>query len=441
MHALIDGGLNLLHNHVFQFDFLNDILTLEEENAENEKRAKLKLPLIARKLPASLCEILDDPEKRKKLIVYINPPYAESGAGIGGGINKPKIVIQHNSHDFFLSSLGKASHELFSQFMARAYLLREIYLAVFSTLKYINSYNFQQFREFFKATFKKGFVCKANTFDNVSGNFPIGFLIWKLNNQKFPSKIKLDIYNADGTKYGAKFFFNGKKYINDWFRKIDADPKDKIAVLHAKGIDFQNNRGVWICIHPILGGGSHFIVTKQNIIETGIFLAVRHAIESTWLNDRDQFLFPNDGWKTDTEFQHNCLVFILFHGQNKISVKDGVNHWIPFTEKEVAAKEKFASNFMSSFLKGKTFSSEAQAVLSAGKALWKYFHKNTNAISVNASFYDIREFFQGRKDSGAMNAKSADETYTALLKTLRDALKALAKKIEPKVYEYGFLKE
>jgi hypothetical protein len=63
------------------------------------------------------------------------------------------------------------------------------------------------------------------------------------------------------------------------------------------------------------------------------------------------------------------------------------------------------------------------------------------SYSVNASFYDIREFFQGRKDSGTMNTKSDDETYNALIKTLRDAQKALAEKIAPKVYEYGFLRE
>jgi hypothetical protein len=60
---------------------------------------------------------------------------------------------------------------------------------------------------------------------------------------------------------------------------------------------------------------------------------------------------------------------------------------------------------------------------------------------VNASFYDIREYFQGRKEGGTMNAKSADEGYTILLKALRETLKVLAQKIEPKVYAYGFLKE
>jgi hypothetical protein len=38
-----------------------------------------------------------------------------------------------------------------------------------------------------------------------------------------------------------------------------------------------------------------------------------------------------------------------------------------------------------------------------------------------------------------MNNKSTDETYLNLIGNLRDALKQLAEKMEPKVYEYGFL--
>jgi hypothetical protein len=39
-----------------------------------------------------------------------------------------------------------------------------------------------------------------------------------------------------------------------------------------------------------------------------------------------------------------------------------------------------------------------------------------------------------------MNSKSPDEKYSELIGILRDKIKILAKKIEPKVYEYGFLK-
>jgi len=58
MHNMIkEKSINLLENHVFQFDFLNDDFS---------------------KLPAGLQEIINDEEKRKKLIIYINPPYAEA---------------------------------------------------------------------------------------------------------------------------------------------------------------------------------------------------------------------------------------------------------------------------------------------------------------------------------------------------------------------------
>lgn len=40
-----------------------------------------------------------------------------------------------------------------------------------------------------------------------------------------------------------------------------------------------------------------------------------------------------------------------------------------------------------------------------------------------------------------MKSDSGDETYTELIKRLRDKLKILATKIEPKVYEHGFLKK
>jgi hypothetical protein len=39
-----------------------------------------------------------------------------------------------------------------------------------------------------------------------------------------------------------------------------------------------------------------------------------------------------------------------------------------------------------------------------------------------------------------MNSDSKDETYTTLITTLRQKMKVLAQQIEPKVYEYGFLK-
>ncbi|MDR0525991.1 MAG: hypothetical protein LBG90_09010, partial [Spirochaetaceae bacterium] len=447
MHALIDGGLNLLHNHVFQFDFLNDILTLEEENAENEKRAKLKLPLVERKLPPELKKIIDDPEKRKKLIVYINPPYAEVSSKGADEIKGRKAgVNQSKTHDKYAQPLGTAGRELFAQFLVRSYFeMPGCKIGEFSTLKSLNGSAFDKFREFFHAELKKCFIVPAYTFDNVRGQFPIGFKIWDTDKQEKFERITADIFDADNNALGNKTFFALRKnqFINKWIGEYKIESVHNVGYMDGiNGNDFQHNNIVYICnAKEQLPNPRGIWINEQNLIECSIYLTVRTLFQHNWINNNDQFLYPNESWETDIEFQHNCLVYTLFHGKNNISSRFGANHWIPFTEKEAGAKEKFESSFMSSFLKGKAFSEEAQAVLSAGKALWKYFHKNSNAVSVNASFYDIREYFQGRKESGAMNVNSADEDYTALLKALRDALKALAKKIEPKVYAYGFLKD
>ena len=84
--------------------------------------------------------------------------------------------------------------------------------------------------------------------------------------------------------------------------------------------------------------------------------------------------------------------------------------------------------------------------MEAGRKLWEYYlHKKDNElyaepVNVNASFYDIRAYFQGRDDKGKMSSESSDQTYMSLLRDLRTYQKVLAKQIENKVYLYGFLK-
>jgi hypothetical protein len=224
---------------------------------------------------------------------------------------------------------------------------------------------------------------------------------------------------------------------------------DALGILYAKGMDFQNNQGLWISLEQKSSGGSKFILSEHNWIEGCIYFAVRHVFEHTWINHNDQFLFPDDGYKNDKRFQNDCLVFAILHEKNKIESADGINHWIPFTRKDVKGKDSFASTYMSDFLRERglqtrgKFSKEAITVFEAGKALWTYYHetiKGDDNADVNASLYDIRAYFKGRKN-GRVNSKSTDEKFTELDKALKDSLKVLAEQIQPKVYEYGFLLE
>ena len=452
MHERIHNGANLLESHVFQFDFLNDDFS---------------------QLPQSLQDVINDEEKRKKLVIYINPPYAE-GDTVAQNKTKRKGVGLTNTYNKYRKELGKASAELFAQFFMRIYKeIPSCTLAEFSKLKILQAPNFADFRDIFRANFLSGFVVRANTFDNVDGQFPIGFMIWDLSNHLIIDKATLDILEKDNY-CGSKDFIaydNHYKWLNDW-QKTFRDNSDAIGKLGYVGNDFQNQGYIFISSE---GRGHHEInISKKNVLYASIYLAVRHCIEATWLNDRDQFLYPNDGWKTDYEFQLDCLAYTLFHGQNRITSEHGTNHWIPFTEQELEAPDNFKSHFMSDFirdfLKGKhttisdqpdlfaiesttassvgeiAFSTEAAEVMEAGKALWRYYlhHKDGEmygaAPDINASFYDIRLYFQGKNDKGRMNSDSSDEKYTVLIKDLRNKQKILAAKIAEKVYKYGFLK-
>jgi hypothetical protein len=304
------------------------------------------------------------------------------------------------------------------------------------------------------------FIVPASSFDNVKGQFPIGFFIWDTQKKIKYSEIQADVYSANGHFEGKKSIYNydNLKNINDWLRPTWKKVEKRLAFLTCNSNDFQNSNGVFIQLNKANETSTYYKpITIENLIQSCIYFAVRKCIAATWLNDRDQFLYPNDGWQTDLEFQNDCLTYTLF--SNNIQSKYGVNHWIPFTEMEVDAPEAFESSFMSDFRKGKIqkaasdlfqkeqaaqkepliFSAEAQAVFSAGKNLWTYYLQQPNC-NVNASLYDIREHFQGRNDAGKMNNRSEDEDYTKYIKALREQLQVLETKLQPKVYEYGFLK-
>jgi len=455
MHDRIENGANLLKEHCFQFDFLNDDFS---------------------KLPEGLRQIIDDPKRCKKLVVYINPPYAEAGKY---GKESKSGVSTTTTKEKYKSTIGYAATELYVQFLSRIYgEVDGCRLANFSTLKILSAPNFSDFRNFFFAKLERLFIVPADTFDNVSGQFPIGFFIWNTSKKEKFKEIAADVLDKEGIFIERKKIYgNLPKSINKWIATYNEGEKENIGFLSCATPMFQNQNYVYIEKEnkQEISHYPNLPITKKNLIPACIYFTVRQVIPADWLNNRDQFLYPNDSWKTDDEFQNDCLAYTLFHGQNNISCKHGINHWIPFIEWDVEAKNNFKSHFMTDFFAGpkhfivaespslfynaspgggggssigktlhnkKTalkFSKMAKNVFKAGLELWRYYHTQPKC-NVNASLYDIREHFQGRNAQGKMNNKSDNEKYNELIGDLRSALKELAQKIEPKVYEYGFLK-
>ncbi|MBH0286428.1 hypothetical protein I6854_07395 [Helicobacter pylori] len=449
--------LKLLENHVFQFDFLNDDFYSE-------------------KVPKSLQEILKDKEKLKKLIIYINPPYAEAGNKAkmsGTGEHKAKVARNNKTHETYKDCLGSGANELFAQFFMRIYKeLDGCIMASFSKLKYLNSSNFKKFREIFKAKFLEGFMVPANSFDNVTGQFPIGFLVWDTATTplKPTNALNLEVFDSSGEFLGyKKYSCNKVLFLADYLQKFQPTKRDTIfGYLDPGRNSFQHQNLVHISVidKSQQSHVKYFPIIATTILLVSVFFSIRHCIKATWQNDRDQFYAPyDDAFQDDSEFKNNCLAFMLFHTQNRITTAQGINHFIPFSENEVGPKERYLSHALLDFLKGGIkeesdslflndkkenkplkFSSSASKVFDAGREIYRYYHTRDFAnrpYNANASLYDIKEFFQGRNAQGKLNspAKAKDEYYKQLYANLQDALKDLAKEIQPKVYEYGFLRE
>lgn len=239
--------------------------------------------------------------------------------------------------------------------------------------------------------------------------------------------------------------------------KVSSNPRRKkscdnmLGYLYASNNDLQH-AGRETCLTSSIftgGNGGGAYLNAANLWQAAVVFTMRRIVRPTWLNDRDQFLQPTVPLKD--EFKCDCLIWMLFNGSNLTASANDlewnnkkwsiVNHFIPFTEAEVGAPDRFESDFMVQYLAGLTLSSEAQAVLNAGRALWQAYFAHTDVRTVRDTYklnrpdvgwYQIRNALAARNSSGdtaPVNFGLFEATY-----------QALREKLHPQVFSLGFLR-
>lgn len=450
----------------FQYDYLNDDLDIFG-NIDYQ---------ITNKLPEALKIAIKD---KKKLLVLMNPPYAEAtnsdnvasknGSNSKTGVSKTNMGELMNGANY-----GYASRELFAQFVARIHKeIPHATLAMFSTLKYINASNFEQFRKHWKAQYLNGFIVHSKAFDGIKGDFPIGFLIWDTEHSKDIDVIDVEVLDKNAKPIGNKFFYNipSDKFLSQWLPRLKTDSNniplknaiepqlnkakvtswlsEAIGYFWANANDMQQ-AGQTALFSSVFSAGNGFYVTSSNLWKVAVVYAVRQVVVHTWQNHNDQFLQSDKD--LSEEFKNDCLIWMLFHGKNLTASAndlewDGrkwsiINHFIPFTESEVNSQGRFESDFMVRYLKDKNLSLEAKAVLDYGRELWKVYFSNVDSHSVrdelklnrpDVGWYQIRNALKRRNESGDFPPVS--------FVNFEKAYEELSDKIRPQVFELGFLRD
>ncbi|SEH05175.1 hypothetical protein [Candidatus Venteria ishoeyi] len=444
----------------FQYDYLNDDIT-DDGSIDYS---------LTNKVPAGLRKAIAE---GKKILVLINPPYAEAASSVN--TNSKTNVAKNGVSLSMMDGYGSATRELFTQFIAR--VTQEIptaTLAIFSKLKYINAPFFEKFRAVWTVKYLGGFVVHSKAFDGLNGNFPIGFLVWNLGIKKQINQVTAEVINKNANPIGEKSFYNipNNKMLNVWISRpklnqlevipltnalTPATKKDfktwsdhALAYFTVKGNDLQNANSTYVLSSRAYGDSGGIYINPENLWQAAIVFSMRRLIKKTWINDRDQFLQPTE--PLTNEFKHDCLIWMLFNGSNLTASADNlewnnktwsiVNHFIPFTENEVNAPGRFESDFMVEYLQKKKLSKQAKAVLNAGRTLWQAYFSQTDV-------YNVREQFKlNRPDVGwyqirnALKKRNKDsDSIPTDFSTFETAYKNLTEKLQPKVFELGFLKE
>ncbi|MDH2917946.1 MAG: hypothetical protein PXX73_01945 [Sideroxydans sp.] len=520
----------------FQYDYLNDdIVDASTMNADLLAPPPVRPELVegnpstssprtvgsidyslTNKMPLGLRKAIAE---GKKILVLINPPYAEVGTGADSG-NKAGVASTKFATTS-MSDYGKASNELFTQFVVRiAQEIPNATLAMFSKLKYVNAPNFEKFRAKWHAKYLGGFIVHSKSFDGLKGNFPIGFLVWKTSNNtektgEFAS-IETEVFDKNVLPIGIKEFYNlpNKIFLNVWLNRpkknnqpalplkngiapatssprVDCWSDNAIAYMYCGKNDLQHANQQTVLFSSPYGQGDGFYVTPENLWQAAVIYSVRRVIKPTWINDRDQFLQPTQ--PLSDEFKSDCLLWMLFNGSNLTAGANDlewndkswslVNHFIPFTEAEVGAPDRFESDFMVQYLaalpalktpspqpspasgrgskseagkqsdaslpspvygrgtEGEGLSAEARAVLDAGRTLWQAYFAHTDVRTVrdelklnrpDVGWYQIRNALKKRNESG--------DTAPVDFTPFENAYKTLSEKLQPQVFELGFLR-
>jgi hypothetical protein len=452
----------------FQYDYLNDDVN---DFCLFDYELSKKMPL---ELRQAIADSTANKNNAKKILILMNPPYAEAANNQG---NEGKTDVASTQVANCMGNYGYASRELFAQFMVR--IQQEIpnaTLAMFSTLKYVNAPNFEQFRTLWSAKYLDGFVVHSQAFDGLNGHFPIGFLIWDTSKRKRISEIEVEVYDKDANWQGIKPYFHtpNNELLTNWIERQKSNQTEVVPLINAvtptnatRGVrrtkwmdgaighmlvdsnDLQgaSHTGLFSSVHSI-GHKGGFFVTKDNLWQAAVMFSVRRLIRPTWLNDRDQFLQPSE--KLTQSFNNDCLIWMLFNGSNLTASANDlewndkkwsiVNHFIPFTETEVNAKGRFESAFMSDYLKGLTLSKEATAVLDAGRDIWRAYFASDFERKIRTDYKLNRPdvgWYQIRKALEAAGKESGNDFDFSNFKAAYDAL---SEKLRPMVYELGFLK-
>lgn len=453
----------------FQFNFLND----SDDN-----------------LPKGLQDSINS---GKEILFLINPPYIKATPNKGNnntGISNTIIGGEMNEKKF-----GIASSQLSTQFLYKITKLQEknknIKIGIFNKPNYMTSDGFKVLREYFLNNFGfvKGFLFNASHFSDTASTWGISFSVWgnnfNVNKNQF-KHILVDtddtfnvvegdekiLYNCD-TLEKANIIFKDKdkndivlpsikSYITIDVEKEKLGCSTAIGYINNDSNNLMQQQVVFLASSVISANGNKAITPDKFNSVMGLFTA-RKAVQQNWVNDKDEYLAPNELHQSYEQFTYDSLVYALFNNSSQQSGLRQVDYkdkkwdikneffWLSKTEMlNLGEKHSFdtlykdAKNGDERFVYNKLFvegiyeklSPDAKNVLNLASELLKKSIEMRKLVNEEHPEYHLSSF-----DCGYAQLKLVWKQYfKEEFDSFREIYKQFENRMRPQVYELGFLK-
>lgn len=454
----------------FQFDFLND---------SDDK------------LPKELLEAINS---GKEILFLINPPYIKATPNKGQDGTGICDTIMGN--EMKNKKLGIASSQLSSQFLYKICKLQEqnknIKIGIFNKPNYMTSDGFKDFRNIFLNNFGfvNGFLFNASHFADTKDSWGISFSLW--NNIQNDIKDNFTHKLVDYDNYNCEIVFNDNKTLYNCDNSIKSnvifsnkekndvylppiksfitidDKKEKLG--YSKSIGYINNhsnnlmqQNVIFLASSVISANGNKSITDENFSKVMNLFAARKIVYQNWINDKDEYLAPNENHTLYKQYSYDSIIYSLFNNSSQQSSLRQVEYknklwdikneffWMSkeemmnlaeyydelyqdakFSEERFVNLKLFGENGLYNML-----SPLAKEVLDMATELVKKSIKTRQLMSEEHPEYHLNSW-----DAGYAQLKLVWKEYHAEdFKKFRDKYKELENSLRPLVYELGFLKK
>lgn len=457
----------------FVFDFLNDSL-------EN--------------LPKGLLEAF---EQNKPIVFFLNPPYAT--ACNQGETSKEGVNDTLMRKEMIELGLGGGAENIQHQFMFRIcrimqkYNLTNVYVGLFSKPIYLSGQKPKDFLTYYCNNFKylNGVIFQASHFADVASKWGITFNIWQngitndMNN--FIHNI-IEKENEQLVVKGEKNIYNGwANYLaSSWVREEiknekcidlpnltnainikDSDKNRGKGLLNGLGYFHNNANSVqynltYVGLYSSPFAAAHGLpIVPQNFEKCCTLFASRKNIFGDWINDKDEYLAPNEEHPQWKQYIANSVVYSLFNTSSNQSSLRNITYkgsqWDIKNEFFFMSKDEMLSlsnDFDNEEMYEDCLNSEERYVYTwlqehyselsplAKEVLEMACDLVRKSMKYRQMFNDENEEYQMNNwDCGWYQIKAMLKSYMPNeLKTFNDLYKTFAEQLKPMVYELGFLK-